>query len=176
MSTPLAQLTSIELVESDADLAEEKSRRVERALGAAGLEADARAREVVLAAVERLAVDVSLEATTCRVPVPSEEMRGRVIGRQTWPCLVFQKAAVLIECRPLEASASTGERLQQAFGLTPAEAAVALALAEDMTVAEIALLRGVSEETVKTQSRAILRKAGVSRRAALTRIVAKLSD
>lgn len=103
-------------------------------------------------------------------------LRGRVIGRETWPCLYFQRAAILIECRSLEISPSAGDRLQHAFGLTPAEAAVALAFAEDMTVAEIAQQRGVSEETVKSQSRAILRKTGASRRSALTRVVAKLSD
>ena len=143
-----------------------------RCEGAAGRMIDALAREARMAGGKGRAPRLALHQIGGKPHV----MRGRVIGRQTWPCLIFRKAAVLIECRPLEASASTGDRLQQAFGLTPAEAAVALALAEDMTVAEIALLRGVSEETVKTQSRAILRKAGVSRRAALTRIVAKLSD
>jgi DNA-binding CsgD family transcriptional regulator len=103
-------------------------------------------------------------------------MRGRVIGRQTWPCLLYQRAAVLIECHPMAISASAAERMQQAFGLTPAEAAVSVALAEDASVAEIAHRRGVSEETVRSQSQAILRKVGVSRRAALIRVVTKLSD
>jgi DNA-binding CsgD family transcriptional regulator len=103
-------------------------------------------------------------------------VRGRVIGCETWPRIVFERASILIECLNQAASPSAVDRLREAFGLTRAEAEIALALTEDKGAAEIAEARGVSEETVRSQSQAIFRKVGVSRRAALIRIVAKLSD
>lgn len=50
------------------------------------------------------------------------------------------------------------------WGLTPAEADVALFAIKGMSTAEIAALRQTSEGTVKAQTAAIYRKAGVSGR------------
>jgi DNA-binding CsgD family transcriptional regulator len=50
------------------------------------------------------------------------------------------------------------------WGLTPAEADVALFAIKGMSTAEIATLRATSEGTVKAQTAAIYRKAGVSGR------------
>lgn len=50
------------------------------------------------------------------------------------------------------------------WGLTPAEKDVALFAIKGMTTAEIAVLRNTSEGTVKAQTNAIYRKAGVSGR------------
>ena len=54
-----------------------------------------------------------------------------------------------------------------AWGLTPAERDVALFAIKGLSTAEIAGLRGTSEGTVKAQSNAIYRKAGVSSRSQL---------
>jgi DNA-binding CsgD family transcriptional regulator len=53
------------------------------------------------------------------------------------------------------------------WGLTPAERDVALFSIKGMSLSEIAALRGTSEGTVKAQSTAIYRKAGVGSRAQL---------
>lgn len=53
------------------------------------------------------------------------------------------------------------------WGLTPAEADVALFAIKGMSTAEIAGLRQVSEGTVKAQTAAIYRKAGVTGRSQL---------
>ena len=44
--------------------------------------ADRRAREVVTLAMERLASDIVAENTITSVPLPADEMKGRIIGRQ----------------------------------------------------------------------------------------------
>jgi ribonucrease Y len=44
--------------------------------------ADARAREVITWAIERLASDHVSETTVSSVPLPNDEMKGRIIGRQ----------------------------------------------------------------------------------------------
>lgn len=102
--------------------------------------------------------------------------RGRVVGRETWPRILFQRTAILLECHRVAPSRSTADRLCEVFGLTSAEASVAVALSDDAGINDIAALRGVSNETVRKQSQSIFRKIGISRRSALTQIVAKLSD
>jgi DNA-binding CsgD family transcriptional regulator len=55
----------------------------------------------------------------------------------------------------------------ESWGLTPAEADVATFAIKGMSTGEIAALRGVAEGTVKAQTAAIYRKAGVSGRGQL---------
>jgi DNA-binding CsgD family transcriptional regulator len=65
------------------------------------------------------------------------------------------------------ASGAFADLLQARFAewaLTPAEADVALFAIKGMSTAEIAGLRGTSEGTVKAQTAAIYRKAGVAGR------------
>jgi len=44
--------------------------------------ADRKAREVITLAIERLASEIVAESTVTSVPLPNEEMKGRIIGRQ----------------------------------------------------------------------------------------------
>jgi len=71
------------------------------------------------------------------------------------------------EERLRRASAAFGDVLQERFvewGLTPSEQDVALFAIKGLSTAEIAGLRATSEGTVKAQTNAIYRKAGVSGR------------
>ena len=103
-------------------------------------------------------------------------VRARTIGRNLGPAFVYQRASVLVEIRSLGLGAAVGERARDVFGLTPAESAVAVLLAGDASAVEIAEQRGVSPETIRGQTKAILAKVGVSRRAALISVLSKLSD
>jgi len=81
----------------------------------------------------------------------------------------MQKSALYRE-KLRRASAAFHELIEERFrdwGLTPAERDVALFSIKGMTTAEIAALRGTSEGTIKAQTNAIYRKAGVSGRAQL---------
>jgi len=77
------------------------------------------------------------------------------------------------EDRLRDASAAFHEVMEARFsewGLTPAERDVALFALKGMSTAEIAGLRTTSEGTVKAQSAAIYRKAGVTNRSQLLSI------
>jgi DNA-binding CsgD family transcriptional regulator len=80
------------------------------------------------------------------------------------------KARKAAELRLRRASGAFMDLLAERFeewGLTPAEKDVALFAIKGMSTAEIAGLRSTSEGTVKAQTNAIYRKAGVSGRAQL---------
>lgn len=48
----------------------------------AQLSADKKARDIIISCVQRLATEVSGEITTTSVTLPSDEMKGRIIGRE----------------------------------------------------------------------------------------------
>ena len=66
--------------------------------------------------------------------------------------------------------------LMQVFGLTAAEARVAVAVATGVTVQDYALQHGLSPETVRSQIKATFAKAGINRQADLVRIVLAMGD
>ena len=55
---------------------------VHRVEAAARSQADARARRIVAAAIQRLAVPTSSEVAVTVLPLPAEDMRGRIIGKE----------------------------------------------------------------------------------------------
>ena len=78
-----------------------------------------------------------------------------------------QKQALVAEEKLRLASGAFMDVLDENFGewgLTPSERDVALFAVKGMSTHEIAEMRGVSEGTVKAQTNAIYRKAGVSGR------------
>jgi DNA-binding CsgD family transcriptional regulator len=90
---------------------------------------------------------------------------GTVLG--AWALVRTQARSRKIETQLRAASGAFVELLEERFrnwGLTPAERDVAWFAIKGMSTSEIAALRNTSEGTVKAQSNAIYRKAGVSGR------------
>lgn len=72
-----------QLIEAIRDEAKHDAAKMVREIDAeAREEADKRAQKIVALAVQRCAVDHSAEITVSTVPLPNDEMKGRIIGRE----------------------------------------------------------------------------------------------
>ena len=58
------------------------ARKIREVEAEAQAQAEDRAREIITWAIERLASDHVSETTVASVPLPNDEMKGRIIGRQ----------------------------------------------------------------------------------------------
>lgn len=96
-------------------------------------------------------------------PVPTSEWSEG----QSSPC-----AAVFISDPDLRESASQ-QSLAELFGLTPAEANLALLLARGLKLAEVSEAQNISQHTARAQLKSIFAKTGVSRQAELVRLILK---
>lgn len=83
-------------------------------------------------------------------------------------------SAVMLAVRPDASSATFLAQIQKKLGLSPAEAATVLKLADGRTPAEIAEERQVSVFTVRNQIKASLSKTGCRRQADLVRMIEQL--
>ncbi|HVD02855.1 MAG TPA: ribonuclease Y [Candidatus Dormibacteraeota bacterium] len=66
----------------DRELMAEKADRIRHVLGEAKQEADDRAREVLVTTIQRHAADQTGETSVSVVPLPNDEIKGRIIGRE----------------------------------------------------------------------------------------------
>lgn len=64
------------------EVREDASRRVREVEAEVKAGADRKARDIVATALQRLATDVVSETTVSVVPIPNDEMKGRIIGRE----------------------------------------------------------------------------------------------
>jgi DNA-binding CsgD family transcriptional regulator/PAS domain-containing protein len=90
---------------------------------------------------------------------------------------VLRMVAAIVTVTDLEA-ADTGPManvLEEAFGLTPAEARLASQIATGKTLAEIARQQGSGRETLRSQLKAVFEKTGTSRQAELALLLSKLA-
>lgn len=80
MSSAEAKQSLLEAME--VEIQEEASRRLRQWEANVREEADAKAREILTQAIQRSASEVVSETTVSSVPIPSDEMKGRLIGRE----------------------------------------------------------------------------------------------
>ncbi|MBI5723758.1 MAG: ribonuclease Y [Planctomycetes bacterium] len=90
MSTEEAK--NLLLAKVDKEMDAEKSRIIERRLEDARENAETQAREIILQAIQRYASEHTCESTVSTVDIPSDDMKGRVIGREGRNIRAFEKA------------------------------------------------------------------------------------
>ncbi len=94
----LAELSREEAKQELLEAVEEKARRdmarvIRRVEAEAKEEADTRAREIITYAIQRMASEQVAELTVSTVALPSDDMKGRIIGRGGRNIRAFEKAA-----------------------------------------------------------------------------------
>lgn len=80
MTGDQAKQTLLDIV--DTELVEEKTRRLREWETKVKAEADEKSRDILSQVIQRSASEIVTETTTSVVPLPSDEMKGRLIGRE----------------------------------------------------------------------------------------------
>ena len=70
------------LEEVEREISDEAGRRVREAEQKARDEAEERARKIIATAIQRVASEVTTESTVSVIQIPSDDMKGRIIGRE----------------------------------------------------------------------------------------------
>jgi DNA-binding CsgD family transcriptional regulator len=107
------------------------------------------------------------------ITVVASSVRGRDVGRFADHHMP-DAAVLLLMIDPTTRPKIPSAWIMEAYGLTQAEARVALAASSGTTIAETAEQLGLSSNTVKTHLRKVFDKTGVSRQAELVRLVASI--
>ncbi len=78
----VGEAKEILLAQVEREIRDEANRRLREIEQEVKEEADQRARKILAVTMQRLTGDVTSETTTSVVPLPSEDMKGRIIGRE----------------------------------------------------------------------------------------------
>ena len=94
----IAQLSTEEarvvvLADAEKESRNEMARIIRQVEGEARAEGDKRAREIIADAIQRVASDHVAEVSSSIVPLPNEEMKGRIVGRNGRNIRAFEQAA-----------------------------------------------------------------------------------
>jgi ribonuclease Y len=74
------------------ELEREEAEMIDKSVGAAREESARCSREIILTAIQRYAAEHTAESTVSTVDIPSDDMKGRVIGREGRNIRAFEKA------------------------------------------------------------------------------------
>ena len=114
---------------------------------------------------------IALSRPSMFTPLPV--LVAPLAGQWTLPATRRAAAAVFVT-DPERCATVAGRQLVELFGLTAAEAQLAVALLAGKRLTRIAAERGVQLPTVRNQLRAVLAKTGTGRQAELVRLLATL--
>jgi ribonucrease Y len=87
-----AEAAGILMSELEQELRNESARKVREAELASRDESEKRARGIVTEAIQRIAADQTAETSVSVLPLPSEDMKGRIIGREGRNIRALQQA------------------------------------------------------------------------------------
>ena len=86
------QATEILLAKIEKELEEDAARLIEKSLARARSEAAQKSRDILAMAVQRCAVEHTADNVVSTIDIPSDEMKGRIIGREGRNIRAFEKA------------------------------------------------------------------------------------
>lgn len=122
--------------------------------------------------VTGLVPDIIIRRPDGRRPLLVQPMPVRGVGLDALP-----GARILLTLTDLDGgSPSSAAELKQLFGISQAEAQVAVLLGQGHEPAEIARVRRVAVETVRAQLKSLYRKLGVNRQSEVVGLLARLAS
>lgn len=89
----MEEARGILLEEASTEARADMARIIRQIESEARVEGEKRARELIVEAIQRVASDQVAEVTTSIVPLPNEEMKGRIVGRNGRNIRAFEQAA-----------------------------------------------------------------------------------
>ena len=89
----VAEAREVLLAEAEKEARGDMARIIRQIEAEAREEGESRARELIADAIQRVASDHVAEVTTSVVPLPNEEMKGRIVGRNGRNIRAFEQAA-----------------------------------------------------------------------------------
>ena len=89
---PMEEARKIVLSDVEKDMERETAELIQKRLEEAQDTAEGQARELIVSALQRYAADHTCEVTVSAVDIPSDDMKGRVIGREGRNIRAFEKA------------------------------------------------------------------------------------
>ncbi len=108
------------LVRVEEDSRMEMAKIVNRIVEEAHLEAKTKAQEITLMAVQRYATEHTAESTVRAVPIPSDDMKGRIIGREGRNIRAIEKATgvdIIVDDTPGVIVVSCFDKIRQAIAV-----------------------------------------------------------
>jgi ribonuclease Y len=89
----LEEARGVVLEEAEKEARNDMARIIRQVEGEARAEGEKRAREIIADAIQRVASEHVAEISTSVVPLPNEEMKGRIVGRNGRNIRAFEQAA-----------------------------------------------------------------------------------
>ena len=108
------------LVRVEDDCRHETSKIVAKLVDEATAEAKSKAQEITLMAVQRYASEHTAESTVRAVPIPSDDMKGRIIGREGRNIRAIEKATgvdIIVDDTPGVIVVSCFDKIRQAVAV-----------------------------------------------------------
>jgi ribonucrease Y len=108
------------LVRVEDDCRHETSKIVAKLVEEANAEAKTKAQEITLMAVQRYASEHTAESTVRAVPIPSDDMKGRIIGREGRNIRAIEKATgvdIIVDDTPGVIVVSCFDKIRQAIAV-----------------------------------------------------------
>ncbi len=118
MSIEEAKALLLQRVEDDSR--QEMSKVVRKVIDEADSHAKEKAREITLMAIQRYAAEHTAESTVRAVPIPSDDMKGRIIGREGRNIRAIEKATgvdIIVDDTPGVIVVSCFDKVRQAVAV-----------------------------------------------------------
>jgi ribonuclease Y len=113
------QAREIILAEVERDTRDEAARRIRQVEAATKEDSDKLARKILSTAIQRCASDYVAEITVTTVPLPSEELKGRIIGREGRNIRAFEQATgvdIIVDDTPEAVTLSCHDPVRREVG------------------------------------------------------------